>query len=628
MPIAYPLGIPTDLGSSSDLLGMSNSIKTPPTQYHRSSITALLWQMITYAPRLYLVDTLLWLLIKGLPALPGLLIREFFNTLMGISQFTLWPWTWIALLLATGLARVIVIFTGRVTKTQHRFTMSALIQRNLLAKLMDRPGASPLSSTEGQRVSHGAVLSFFREDTQQLEDSAVSTNELLGEGIFAVGSLVLLVSINAQMTLLVFLPLMLIAALIQQMTHRIKRYRRENRQATQQVTGWVGEMFTTVQAIQVAGAESKVLNHFSQLCEQRQQAAVRDRMLTQLLDSSFSNLVSLGTGGILLVSAQLIQANTFTVGDFALFVYYLAYVTYFLGFFGEFLTLSKQSEVSFERMAGLLNCSTQELVVHRPLYLPTVAGHRPSLPSLQREECSERLRVLTAQSLTYHYPGTHCGITDISLRIPRGSITVITGPVGSGKTTLLRALLGLLPLQLGTLWWNGKIIEQPARFLVPPQVAYTPQVPHLLSSTLRDNIMLGANRSETDVMDAISFAALDRDLTTFPDGLETNIGANGMRLSGGQMQRAAAARMFVRQPELLVFDDLSSALDVETEQQLWSRLFTSRREHSDTNWTPTFLVVSHRPWVLRQADLIIVLNKGRIQTQGKLDELGEFIPRN
>lgn len=593
----------------------------------QASIWSLLWQMITYTPRLYVVDSLLWLLIAGLPAIPGLLIREFFNTLTGTSQFKLQPWTWIVLLLATGLARVIVIFTGRITKTQHRFTMSALIQRNLLVKLLERPGALPLSTPDGQRVSPGAVLSFFREDAQQLEDNAVSANELLGGGIFGVGSLMLLVSINAQMTVLVFLPLMLIAVLIQQMTHRIKHYRRKNRQATQQVTGWVGEMFTAIQAIQVAGAESNVLEHFRQLCDRRQQAAVRDRMLTQLLDSSFSNLVSLGTGGILLVFAQSIQANTFTVGDFALFIYYLAYVTYFLGFFGEFLTLSKQSEVSFERMAGLLNCSTQELVVHRPLYLPTVTGHRPPLPSLQSEEGSERLRVLTAQSLTYHYPGTHCGITNISLQIPRGSVTVITGPVGSGKTTLLRALLGLLPFQAGTLWWNGKIIEQPARFLVPPQVAYTPQVPHLLSSTLRDNIMLGANRSEMEVMDAISLAALDRDLTTFPDGLETNIGANGMRLSGGQMQRAAAARMFVRQPELLVFDDLSSALDVETEQKLWSRLFTSRHEKSDTNWTPTFLVVSHRPWVLRQADLIIVLHEGKIQTQGKLDELGEFIAR-
>lgn len=584
------------------------------------SIVALLWQMIAYAPRLYLADTLLWLLIAGLPAVPGLLIREFFNTLTGTSQFKLQPWAWIVLLLTTGLARIVVIFTGRITKTQHRFTMNTLIQRNLLAKLMALPGALPLSTPDGQGVSPGAVLSFFREDAQQLEDNAVGTNELLGKGIFAVGSLMLLVSINAQMTVLVFLPLMLIAALIQQMTHRIKHYRRQHRRATQQVTGWVGKMFAAVQAIQVAGAESNVLQHFLQLCDRRQQAAIKDRMLTQLLESSFSNLVSLGTGGILLVAAQSMQSDTFTVGDFALFVYYLAYVTYFLGFFGEFLTLSKQSEVSFERMAGLLDCSTLELVAHRPLYLPTVTGYSPPLPSLQREKCSEPLRMLTAQNLTYYYPGTSFGITDISLQIPRGSITVITGPVGSGKTTLLRSMLGLLPLQSGTLWWNGQIIKQPARFLVPPQVAYTPQVPHLSSSTLRDNIVLGADRSETEVRDAIALAALDRDLTTFPDGLETYIGANGMRLSGGQVQRTAAARMLVRQSELLVFDDLSSALDLATEQVLWSRLFENTPT-SDALSSQTYLIVSHRPSILEQADQIIVLDRGRVSFKGQFQDL-------
>jgi ATP-binding cassette, subfamily B, bacterial len=465
------------------------------------------------------------------------------------------------------------------------------------------------------------VLSFFREDVQQLEDNAAGTNEVLGEGIFAVASLVLLVSINAQVTVLVFLPLIVIAAFIQRMAHRIKRHRRQHRQATQQVTGWVGEIFTAVQAIQVAGAEANVLQHLQQLCDRRQYAAVKDQMLTQLMDSSFSNLISIGTGGILLVAAQSIQANILTVGDFALFVYYLGYVTYFLGFFGEFLTLSKQSEVSVERVAGLLNCPAQELVAYHSLYLPTVTGYHPSLPSLCSQRPSAQLEMLTAKNLRYHYPDTHSGITDISLRLPRGSMTVITGPVGAGKTTLLRVLLGLLPLQTGTLSWNGKIIKQPARFLVPPRVAYTPQVPHLLSSTLRENIMLGADRSEAELMAAIALAALDRDLTTFPDGLETTIGANGMCLSGGQAQRTAAARMLIRQSELLVFDDLSSALDLETEQVLWARLLDPGVDASALRSRHTYLIVSHRPTVLEQADQIIVLEQGGVVFSGLFQDL-------
>ncbi|MCM1982902.1 ATP-binding cassette domain-containing protein [Lyngbya confervoides] len=584
----------------------------PPT----SRIAALLWRMVAYAPRLYLLDTLLWIFIAGLPAIPGLLIREFFNALTTPSSVRLSPQVLIALLLATGLARIVVIFGGRFTKTQHRFTMSALIRRNLLERLLHRPGALPLRSATGDSVSGGAILSFFREDAQQLEDNAVGTNELLGEGMFALASLALLVHINARITLLVFLPLMLIAGLIQRLTQRIKRYRRNQRQATQAVTGWLGEMFGAVQVIQVEGAEVQVIQHLQQLCDRREQAAIRDRMLTQLLESSFSNLVSLGTGGILLVSVESMQQQTLSVGDFALFVYYLAYVTYFLGFFGDFLTLTKQSEVSFERMEQLLDCTATDLVAHRPLYLPPLLGGVSPLPPVHDRPERVPLQTFSATGLTYHYPGSCSGIRNISLRIERGTLTVITGAVGSGKTTLLRSLLGLLPLEAGDLAWNDRHLNRPAQFLVPPQVAYTPQVPHLLSCSLRENLLLGQAASEADLEAAIALAALETDLAQFPLGLDMPIGVNGMRLSGGQVQRAAAARMLIRQSELLVFDDLSSALDLDTEQRLWSRLFNAQGEQ-------TYLVVSHRPQIWQRADQILVLDQGQIAFLGPLQALPE-----
>ena len=296
--------------------------------------------MIRYSFGLYLMDSILWLFIIGLPLVPGLIIRAFFDALTGVNEpgtAMRSPLIWVALLLAVGLARIVAIFTGRITKTQHRFTMSALLRRNLLAQLFRRPGAEPFAYGAHTSVSPGELISFFREDTAQVEDAVVGTNEIAGMGIFALVSLAILFSIQARLTLFVFLPLVAIALILQYAETRIKQYRYASRQTTQRVTGILGEMFAAVQAIQVAGAEDTVLQHFRLLNEQRRQRMVQDQVFTATLGSVLENMVNLGTGLILLLAATMMgeaatASTNFSVGDFALFVYYLAFVTDFLWF--------------------------------------------------------------------------------------------------------------------------------------------------------------------------------------------------------------------------------------------------------------------------------------------------------
>lgn len=596
------------------------------TVMHRSSIWQLLWRMIRYRFGLYLLDTLLWMLITGLPAVPGLIIREFFNTLTTTNdqptRFVRSPLLWIALLVAISMARIVAIFTGRITKTQHRFTINALLQHNLLAKLLRRPGAEPFA-IKGKPVSPGEVISFFRDDAAQIEDNVVGTNELLGTGVFAIASLAILFSTNATLTLLIFPPLIGITLTVQSVEMQIKRYRTVSRQATQKVTGLIGEMFTAVQAIQVAGAETAILNHLRHLSDQRRRSIVRDQVFTTVLHSSLDNLVNLGIGLILLVAAQSgfnEGEQPLKVGDFALFVYSLTFVTDFLWFLGSFLAQSKQTEVAFERIGALLSGDSENInqpvaamVEYHPLYLPDLRGRGAELPSIAQPQQETSLEELRVDHLSYRYPGSDRGITDISFTLQRGSLTVVTGEVGAGKTTLLRVLLGLLPRESGEIFWNGRRVESPDCFFGPPRSAYTPQVPQLFSSTLRENLALGLAYDEEKIRRAFALTELMPDLATMPDGLDTPIGAKGMRLSGGQLYRTAAARMLIRQPELLVFDDLSSALDLDTEQRLWSHLLNHAEPltgHS-TSYKPTYLIVSHRPFILKQADHIIVLKQGK-----------------
>lgn len=599
------------------------------------------WRLLLYRPGLYLLNLLAWSLIHMAPLVPGLLTKAFFDHLEGTHEFPYGVWAIAVLLIGAALARIALIFGGFMTDVHFRFRIATLIRRNMLAHVLKEPGARAIPCSPGEAISN------FRDDVDQAEEATSWSVDTLGLIGFVIVASWILISIDLQLTVLVFVPLILVVTAAQIATARIQKYRAASRESTAKVTGAISEMFANVQAIQVAGAEKRVVDRFVRLSENRRQSMVKDKLLTEALSSVFTNSVNLGTGLILVLASYKMRNGAFTVGDLSLFVYYLTFVTQLISNVGNFMTYYKQMGVSFKRMVSMLQgapatllTAANDIGIGRTKTKHQLKRRRAADPGGEQSLSEDRaiggapqveetesslnpmppmmyappLQQLEARGLTYRYPETGRGIENVSLTLPRGSFTVVTGRIGSGKTTLVRTLLGLLPAEAGDIRWNGERIGNPADFFVPPQSAYTAQIPRLYSDKLRNNILLGIKEQPGSLDRALRAAVMEEDIKHLQDGLETMVGPRGVKLSGGQAQRTAAARMLVRDAELYVFDDLSSALDVDTERKLWERLFRERRG-------ATCLVVSHRRAALNHADHIIVLNGGVIEAEGTAEEL-------
>ena len=585
------------------------TIKRPERAFSTLGFTL---RLALFAPGLYFGMTAIELLIFAVaPLISGALTRAFFEALSGnplqIGPVETSVWGVCGLIVVNELVRTVFFMFDFWWFFAFVDTVAALLRRNMFARILDRPGARAVPESPGEAISR------FRGDPEAIHNLQEGINFVIEYAFLAVVAAITMLRIETRTALFILTPLVLVIALANLATNGLQKYHRAARKAAGAVTGFVGELFGAAQAVKIASAEAHVIQRFDRLNDERRRQDLKATLFHQMWIAAFYNIAHIGTGIILLLVGQLMRAGRFSVGDLALFIHYTRLLTESTGAFGEAAAQHKQAKVSFGRMIELLQGAPPEtLVAHNPLYL---RGAFPEVPYVPKT-VHHRLERLDVSGLTCLYPGSEQGIRDVDLHLERGTFTVITGRVGSGKTTLLRALLGLLPKDTGEIRWNGELVEDPASYLVPPRSAYTAQVPLLFSETLRDNILMGLPEDEVDLEEAVRLSVMEDDLNALEEGLDTKLGAKGVKLSGGQRQRTAAARMYVRDPELLVFDDLSSALDVETEGTLWERLF--ERNQGDA---ATCLVVSHRRPALRHADQIIVLKAGQVEARGTLEEL-------
>ena len=549
------------------------------------------WSTGSFRAGLWTKSWFAWTAFYLLPLWSGWLLKAAFDRLERSQSLT-------GILLAFGVSEIVrwAIFGFAIyVVTRWWVTALTLLRTNMLAAqtVSGGPTAARLPDSPAEAISR------FSDDTRDTVIWADSWLDGSGYVAYAIGALTIMSTIDARAALVVLVPVGLVTTIVRLLTPRLHAARSADRIATGRVTSFLGETFTGMLAFRLAGREEPAITRLEQYTAVRRRTAVRDTVLQQAIDGISSSTTDVTIGLTLLALVPAVRSGGLSVGDLALFVAYATQLGELPRYISRLITSREQAIVSYGRMGELMAPGrVSEVVQHRPITIER-DEHR-----LERDRDPARvpLRHLEIRGLTAIYPSTGQGLVDVDLQFEAGTFNVVSGPVGAGKSTLLRALVGLVDADQGTVLWNGQELDDPAAWFVPPNAAHLPQVPRLFSESLTSNITLG--RDDQHLAEILEITTLARDLEEMPEGLDTMVGARGLRLSGGQAQRVATARSLLTGPEVLIVDDLSSALDVATERELWDRLISLG--------ATTIIAVSQRELAIDRADQVITMADGRV----------------
>jgi ATP-binding cassette, subfamily B, bacterial len=559
------------------------------------NVWRLAWRVSQHRPREFWIGWSLFIVFFTMPAATGFLLGRGYAALaVGDTDATI---VWAAAIALSETIRMVAIHHGALIWTKAWVHMQSLLRANLLAAQMASGGPEA-----GQPVgSAGSAITHFRDDAEDVAYFIDGMVDVSGGLVFTVLAAFVLGATDPTAAAILIIPLLGVGISTRVLDTRIKAYRAADRAATAEVTGLLGDVMAAATTIKVNDAAEPMLQRLTGLVDRRRYTAVRDQVLEESVQAFSRGAADIGLGLVLFVSAGAIASGAFDLGQLALFTAYLGWLSFLPRMVGRMLARRKQAGVAFDRMRMLVADESAANTV-QARHLPIDPGDHRSRGAVVRPE-RVPLQRLDVTDLTARHDGG-AGVHGVTFSVRRGEFVVITGAVGSGKSTLLRSVLGLAwrAEVTGSVRWNGVEIEDRSAFFVPPNAAFLSQVPQLISDTVVDNVGLGPVTPE-QLATALGLAEIADDIAAMPLGTDTLIGPRGLRLSGGQRQRLATARALVHAPELIVLDDLSSALDVETELRLWENLAAAGL---------TVIAVSHRAVAFDRADQILRLEAGRL----------------
>lgn len=456
------------------------------------------------------------------------------------------------------------------------------------------------------------TLSFYRRNRTgdlmaRLTEDVSRVRMYLGPGImYSLSTLTLFIVtvstmlvVNWELTLYSLIPLPILSYLVYFVESRILKRSEEVQEQLSRLTTYTQEMFSGIRVVKAYVKEADAESRFDAETETYK----RKSMLLAAIDAFFFPVVVMLVGLSVLITVWIggerVIAGRLTMGNIAEFIMYINLLTWPIISVGWVSTMIQRAAASQQRLNVLL--------AERPEIRFPETGPQPQTAALAFDDVS------------YTYPDTGIeAIRNVTFRLSPGQKLGIVGPTGSGKSTLCALIPRLLEAEDGTIALDGRDIKVYTKEDLRQNLGYAPQDVFLFSDTVKGNIAFGHMAATDDeVVRAATRAAVHDNIVDFQQGYDTVVGERGVTLSGGQKQRISLARAWVREPKLLILDDILSAVDTHTEETVLQHLREFRQLHPES----AVVQVAHRISCIQDSDLILVLENGRITQAGTHEDL-------
>ena len=464
----------------------------------------------------------------------------------------------------------------------------------------------------------GELVSRLITDTTLLQTVVGSTLSVAARNILLlIGGLCLLFYSNARLTcyLLMIVPVVVVPIIL--LGRRVRTSARESQSRVADISSQAEESLNAIRTVQALTLEEYEKKRFSEDVGNAMNASLQRIKMRAFLTALVITLVFGAIVTVLWIGGKGVLAGRITGGDLSAFVFYSVVVAGAVGAISEIWADLQRAAGAAERLSELL-AMTPEIIgsCHPERSRGIFATQQDPLTSLRSAQDDMSIQV-TFDHVSFHYPTRpdKQALYDFNLNVKAGQTVALVGPSGAGKTTLFQLLMRFYDPSSGIIRLNGIDIKQLPLGQLRGMIGIVPQDPVIFSGTARDNIRLGnITASDEEVVQAARNASALDFLEKLPDGLDSFVGEKGVQLSGGQRQRIAIARALIRNPKLLLLDEATSALDSENEHLIHQALLRLMQGR-------TTFVIAHRLATITRADVIVLINDGKIEAMGTHKEL-------